>query len=133
MSESFGECESGLGTTGNAFFNSLWEQAAAQGITVTIASGDPGSAGCDDFTTATAASGGLAVSGFASTPFNVAVGGTDFDDATTQPTFWSSTNGTWPRVRVRLHSRNPLERFLRGDCSKRDAQHRLPKRNRNPE
>jgi len=93
MSESFGNCEAGLGTTGNQFYNSLWEQAAAQGITVMIASGDPGSAGCDNFNTATAATLGLAVSGFASTPFNVAVGGTDFDDVGAQSTFWSSTNG----------------------------------------
>jgi hypothetical protein len=92
MSESFGECESGLGTAGNNFFNTLWEQAAAQGITVMVASGDPGSAGCDDFIKAKVATHGLAVSGIASTPFNVAVGGTDFDDFTTQSTFWSPTN-----------------------------------------
>src|SRR5258708_18101694 len=95
MSESFGECEAGLGTAGNRFFNTLWEQAAAQGITVMVSAGDPGSAGCDNFNTATAATLGLAVSGFASTPFNVAVGGTDFDDVGTQTSggFWSSTNG----------------------------------------
>ncbi|HKV23920.1 MAG TPA: Ig-like domain repeat protein [Candidatus Acidoferrum sp.] len=92
MSESFGACENALGSS-NAFYNSLWEQAAAQGITVTISSGDPGAAGCDNFNKASAASNGLAVSGFASTPFNVAVGGTDFDDAGTQTNFWNpSTN-----------------------------------------
>jgi len=88
VSESFGACESGLGAAGNAFFNTLWEQAAAQGITVFVAAGDPGSAGCDDFNNSTTASLGLAVSGFASTPFNVAVGGTDFDDVGTQSNFW---------------------------------------------
>ena len=93
MSLSFGNCEAGLGTAGNQFYNTLWEQAAAQGITVMVASGDPGSAGCDNFNAATRATLGLAVSGFASTPFNVAVGGTDFDDVGTQSTFWSSTNG----------------------------------------
>jgi hypothetical protein len=93
MSLSFGNCEAGLGTAGNQFYNTLWEQAAAQGITVMVASGDPGSAGCDSFSAVTVATLGLAVSGFASTPFNVAVGGTDFDDVGTQSTFWSSTNG----------------------------------------
>jgi hypothetical protein len=93
MSLSFGACEANLGAS-NTFFNTLWEQAAAEGITVFVSAGDPGSAGCDNFNTATSASLGLAVSGFASTPFNVAVGGTDFDDFTTQTTFWSSTNGT---------------------------------------
>jgi subtilase family serine protease len=97
MSESFGNCEAALGTAGNQFYNTLWEQAAAQGITVMIASGDPGSAGCDSFGPATtAATHGLAVSGFASTPFNVAVGGTDFDDffpTPIQTSFWATTNG----------------------------------------
>jgi Pro-kumamolisin, activation domain/Bacterial Ig-like domain (group 3) len=92
MSESFGSCESSLGTAGNAFYNSLWEQAAAQGITVMVAAGDPGSTGCNDFNTATAATLGLAVSGIASTPFNVAVGGTDFDDVGKQTSFWNTTN-----------------------------------------
>ncbi len=96
MSESFGECEAALGTA-NVFFNSLWEQAAAQGITVTVAAGDPGSAGCDDFNAETAATLGLAVSGIASTPFNIAVGGTDFDDVGKQTTFWSTTNAAVTR------------------------------------
>jgi hypothetical protein len=91
MSVSFGACEAGLGTAGNAFYNSLWEQAAAQGITVMVAAGDPGSTGCNDFNTATAATLGLAVSGIASTPFNVAVGGTDFDDVGKQTSFWNTS------------------------------------------
>ena len=70
LSESYGACEASLGSGGNAFYNSLWEQAAAQGITVVIASGDSGSAGCDDPTTENAAQFGLAVSRTASTPFN---------------------------------------------------------------
>jgi subtilase family serine protease len=93
MSESYGECEATLGNAGNAFYNALWQQAAAQGITVVIAAGDSGSAGCDDFDTESTASDGLAVSGFASTPYNVAVGGTDFDQtAATAPKYWSATN-----------------------------------------
>jgi subtilase family serine protease len=95
MSLSFGACEAGLRAAGNQFFNTMWEQAAAQGITAMASAGDNASAGCDDFTTEKAATGGLAVSGFASTPFNVAVGGTDFDDAGTQISggFWSAANG----------------------------------------
>jgi hypothetical protein len=93
MSESYGECEATLGNAGNAFYNALWQQAAAQGITVVIAAGDSGSAGCDNFDTEALAGYGLAVSGFASTPYNVAVGGTDFDQtAATAPNYWSATN-----------------------------------------
>jgi subtilase family serine protease len=96
LSESYGGCEQALGTAGNAFYNTLWEQAAAQGITVLLGSGDSGSAGCDSANPIVgeiAATHGLAVSGFASTPFNVAVGGTDF--ALTQSnysTYWSTAN-----------------------------------------
>src|SRR5260370_17335896 len=71
MSESFGACEKALGAAGNQFFNNLWEQAAAQGITVMIAAGDPGSAGCDDFNlpSPNVALTALAVSRVASPPF----------------------------------------------------------------
>ncbi len=83
LSESFGACEAQTGSS----IGALWEQAAAQGITVLIPSGDSGSAGCDGGNSATQ---GLAVSGIASTPFNVAVGGTDFDyTGTTQSIFWN--------------------------------------------
>ncbi len=79
LSMSYGECEQLLGASGNAFWGGVWEQAAAQGQTVLVSSGDAGSAGCDDFNDiGVAASGGLAVNGEASTPWNIAVGGTDF-------------------------------------------------------
>jgi hypothetical protein len=77
MSLSVESCELGLGAS-NQFYNSLWQQAAAQGITVVVASSDSGSAGCDDFDTQQYATYGQQVNGFASTPYNVAVGGTDF-------------------------------------------------------
>jgi subtilase family serine protease len=92
MSESYGNCETTLGTGGNAFYNSLWQQAAAQGITAILSAGDAGSAGCDDFNTATSATLGLAVSGMASTPYNLALGGTDFDDVSNASIYWNATN-----------------------------------------
>ena len=93
MSESFGGCEQQIGTL-NQFHNSLWEQAAAQGITVMVSAGDGGSAGCDNFDTAQTATLGLAVSGYASTPFNVAVGGTDFDQVNDWSQYWSTNNNS---------------------------------------
>jgi hypothetical protein len=93
ISISFGECESNLGAA-NSFLSGLWEEAAAQGITVMVSTGDSGSAACDNPDTETIAQYGLAVSGFASTPFNVAVGGTDFHVANQAAlsTYWNSTN-----------------------------------------
>lgn len=92
MSESYSSCEAFLGTGGNAFTSALYEQGAAQGITIILSSGDTGSAGCDYGVVA--AQYGPAVSGLASTPFNVAVGGTDFNDVNSWSTYWSSTNNT---------------------------------------
>ena len=92
MSESYGQCEARLGAAGNAFYNTLWEQAAAQGLTVILSSGDGGSAGCDNFNTQQVATHGLAVSGLASTPFNVSLGGTDFDEVNRWSSFWSASN-----------------------------------------
>jgi trimeric autotransporter adhesin len=79
LNVSFGACEAVLGVAGNQFINNLWEQAASQGITVTVSSGDSGSAGCDNPNTELQATNGLAVNGIGSTPFNISVGGTDFD------------------------------------------------------
>ena len=96
LSESFGACELQIGTTQNAMYNSMWQQAAAEGITVIVSTGDNGSAGCDVTQVNGAPTGpalfGLEVNGIASTPFNVAVGGTDFDDFNDASAFWNSTN-----------------------------------------
>jgi subtilase family serine protease len=94
MSESWGGCEASLGNSGNDFYSTIWEQGAAQGITILIAAGDSGSAGCDDSSFEDAAQNGLAVSGNASTPFNVAVGGTDFNDYNNWSPYWSTTNNS---------------------------------------
>lgn len=90
LSMSFGSCESDMGTTENSFYNSLWSQAAAQGITVVVASGDSGAAGCSSANGATGA--GKGVNGIAATPYNVAVGGTAFNEGTGR--YWNSVSST---------------------------------------
>jgi hypothetical protein len=92
MSTSFGQCESTLGSIGNAFYYALWQQAAAQGITPFVSAGDNGGAGCDAPDSGTFAFNGLAVNGLASTPYNVAVGGTQFEDTTNPTQYWATTN-----------------------------------------
>jgi subtilase family serine protease len=91
MSTSFGLCEAALGSSGNIFLNSLWEQAAAQGITVFVSSGDSGAAGCDSASASTATH-GRAVNGICSTPYSICVGGTEFNDASNPSLYWSSSN-----------------------------------------
>jgi Pro-kumamolisin, activation domain/Bacterial Ig-like domain (group 3) len=95
LNESFGVCEFFMGTTNNTFYDQIWQQAAAQGISVFVSSGDSGSALCDgNLGSQGPAQLGLTVSGIASTPYNVAVGGTDFNDVTNPFTFWSQTNNS---------------------------------------
>jgi hypothetical protein len=91
LSYSYGQCELFLGTSGNNFYRSLWQQAAAQGITAMLPSGDAGAAGCD-LAGSQGASNGAAVNGLASTPYNVAVGGTDFYMPSGGTAFWNSSN-----------------------------------------
>ncbi|MFP5276268.1 MAG: Ig-like domain repeat protein [Acidobacteriota bacterium] len=80
---SFSSCEAAEGASGNQIILEASEQAAAQGITLTVSAGDNGSAGCDDFNTQAQATHGFGVNSLASTPYAVAVGGTDFDTLST--------------------------------------------------
>jgi subtilase family serine protease len=102
ISLSFGACEQSLGSF-NAYLNDLWEQAAAQGITVMVSTGDSGSAGCDS-PSQYYATGGLAVNGFGSTPYNVAVGGTDFYYASGSSSignYWNTTPSQNPALSLK--------------------------------
>ncbi|GAA3759492.1 S53 family peptidase [Terriglobus aquaticus] len=92
VSISYGESESENGASANAAYASAYKNAVAEGISVFVSSGDEGAASSD--ANATKATHGIAVSGFASTPYNVAVGGTDFGDtyAGTNSSYWNSTN-----------------------------------------
>jgi hypothetical protein len=99
MTLSYGLCEAQMGSS-NQFYSSLWQQAAAEGIAVFVAVGDSGSAGCDvpysasnsGTNTTKPASLGFGVNGLASTPYNVAVGGTGFNDAASPSTYWNASN-----------------------------------------
>jgi hypothetical protein len=92
LSMSFGQCEVSLGQAQNAFYNNLWAQAAAQGITAIVSSGDNGAAGCDNANFGPATH-GVGVNGLASTPFNVAVGGTQFNENGNDSKYWAAANG----------------------------------------
>jgi subtilase family serine protease len=91
ISISYGTSESNLGSGSNAYINSLYQLAVLQGVSIFVAAGDSG-ADMSDFPVAMS---GINANGYASTPYNVAVGGTDFDDgaAGTQSTYWAAQNG----------------------------------------
>ncbi|WP_158543190.1 S53 family peptidase [Dyella psychrodurans] len=92
VSISYGECEVRNGATQNAAYISAYQQAAAEGVSVFVSSGDEGAASCD--ANLSNATHGIGVSGFATTPYNVAVGGTDFSDtySGTNSTYWNAAN-----------------------------------------
>jgi hypothetical protein len=93
ISLSYGECESLAAPVGDALEVSyLWNEAAFEGVSVFVSSGDSGSAGCDQDQQGGAAF-GLEVNGLGSTPFNVSVGGTDFNDANNTSSYWFGGNG----------------------------------------
>lgn len=93
MTESFGSCEASFTRSEAAAVSSLAEQAAAQGITYTVAAGDSGAEGCDD-PTETKATGPVSVNLLASTPYTIAVGGTEFNENGNNAAYWQTTNGS---------------------------------------
>lgn len=101
LSVSYGTCEQSLGEAGNQLWASLWEQAAAQGQTVFVSSGDTGPTTCQPLVETQSGFqllNSVNVNGLSSTPWNVSVGGTDFyysDYASGAPsaaTLWNQTN-----------------------------------------
>jgi subtilase family serine protease len=90
ISISYGSSESNMGA-GNAYISSLYQLAVFQGVSVFVSAGDWGA----DLSDAEVAMSGINTNGFASTPYNVAVGGTDFDDTATgtNSTYWGAQNG----------------------------------------
>lgn len=87
---SYGACELGLQAAGNQYYEDLWAQAAAQGISVMIASGDAGSVACDQGQYYSFY--GQQVSGLASTEYATAVGGTDFYGNIDGASHWNLNN-----------------------------------------
>jgi hypothetical protein len=92
MTESVSACES-QNVSAGGFYGGMARQAAAQGITDLVASGDGGPDSCDDPSTAPSPLALPSVNLIASSPFTVAVGGTQFNDTANSSTYWRSNNG----------------------------------------
>jgi subtilase family serine protease len=97
LTYNYGSCEQALGAAGNAFYNALWQQAAAEGITVLVAAGDNAAAGCEDTTAGVAAGQRQAVNGAASTPYNIAVGGTEFVEGAAFSTYRNNASAVYAK------------------------------------
>ena len=94
LNVSFGQCE-GDEAAANTAIDALWEQAVSEGITITVSSGDAGVASCTAGSDVAQANdvntNGFAVNGLASTPYDLAVGGTDFNPSS-ESQYWSMSN-----------------------------------------
>jgi hypothetical protein len=89
MTESFSACEFYATDALLSGASALAEQAAAQGITYFVSTGDNGAEGCDDPSVAPATH-PISVNYLASTAFNVAVGGTMFNENGQDSKYWGS-------------------------------------------
>jgi subtilase family serine protease len=90
VSLSYGSCEADMGSSELAFYNSLWQQAAAQGMTVLVSSGDSGAAGCQGGSST--AGSGRGVNGLCSSPYATCVGGTEFAEGNNPGQYWLPGN-----------------------------------------
>ena len=92
ISISYGDCEPDNGAADNKALSSLYQQAATEGVSVFVSAGDEGAASCDAGNSV--ATHGINISGFASSPYNVAVGGTDYADSylNDNSTYWNTQN-----------------------------------------
>jgi subtilase family serine protease len=95
ISISYGYCETENGAAANAAFAKLYQQAAAEGISVFVATGDNGPSDCANG--GNGATLGIGANGWATTQYNVAVGGTDFGDtySNTNATYWNKANSAY--------------------------------------
>ena len=91
---SFGACEAARGTVGVDYWDTLFQQAAAEGISVFVASGDSGASGCDAyFKTPPANPSPNSPNYICSSSYATCAGGTEFSDGSDPARYWSSTTG----------------------------------------
>ena len=94
MTISFGSCEESSGSSGDDFWDNIFSQASMEGISVFVASGDAGAAGCDAYNSTPPASQILSINSICASSHATCVGGTEFADFANPAQYWSSTNGT---------------------------------------
>jgi len=98
---SFHECEAGAGMPQVLFADAVFQQAAAEGISVFVAAGDSGVADCPAHgigISPPAAGGPTAIQSInylCSSSYVTCVGGTEFSDASDPSKYWAPTNSSY--------------------------------------
>ncbi len=95
MNISFGNCESAAGASGVTYWDTLFQQAAGEGISVFVSSGDSGASGCDSaFSTPQANPAANSINYICASSYATCVGGTEFNDTANPSLYWMSNNGS---------------------------------------
>jgi len=95
MNISFGSCESAAGSSGVTYWDTLFQQAAGEGISVFVSSGDAGASGCDRaFTTPPANPAPNSINYICASSYATCVGGTEFNDAANPSLYWNSSSSS---------------------------------------
>ncbi len=93
MNISFGACEADRSQSDVQFWDSLFSQAAGEGISVFVASGDAGAAGCDKYFETPPQDQIASPNYICASSYATCVGGTEFADAADPTAYWSPSNG----------------------------------------
>jgi hypothetical protein len=93
VSISYGECETFSGAAHNQAISTAFETGVMEGMSIFVAAGDEGAMSCTSHDNAPSGY-GIGVDSMASTPYDVATGGTDFGDTYlgVNSTYWNATN-----------------------------------------
>ena len=92
MNISFGACEADAGSSGVSLWDNLASQAAAEGMSIFVSSGDAGAAGCDQNNATPGVNQTRSPNYICSSTYLTCVGGTEFNDSANPATYWSTTN-----------------------------------------
>jgi subtilase family serine protease len=91
MTISFHGCEAGAGMAATLFADSVFQQAAAEGISVFVSAGDSGVDDCLPHGSAPPATGSPTINYLCATSYVTCVGGTEFADAADPAAYWSAS------------------------------------------
>ncbi len=92
MTISFGSCEQYAGPSQVGLWDSLFSQAASEGISVFVSAGDSGAAGCNPQFASPPSYQVLNINYICASSYATCVGGTEFNEGANPLAYWSTTN-----------------------------------------
>jgi len=95
MNISFGACEADRNLSDVQFWDNLFSQGAAEGISTFVSSGDSGAAGCDTYFQTPPATQIASPNYICASSYSTCVGGTEFADTADPNQYWSQSNSSY--------------------------------------